>query len=575
MNSSVPALELREHQAPCEPTLRQYWRENPGDYPLIVMPPGSGKTFTACSIIQSLNLQDPTLDVLWLAHREELITQAEQSMIRTQSPAEIGVYAASLGRREIKRNTFASRDSMQKGLNLYPDYKPRLVVVDEAHNIPINEETRYRRIIGSLKDRNPKLMVVGLTATPYRENNRLLYGDDPTDLFKSIAYQVKMRPLIEKGLLLPLIVPDVDERGVIDTSHIPIANGKFHERLLREASELHHLVRIAVDEWWRLAHQKGRQSTLVYCISIKHAEQTLERFQAYGVSASIVHSKLSDAHRKESVRDFLSRKLRVLINVGVFTEGTDFPCCDCILNLRAIQSLNLYVQIFGRGTRLFEGKENCLCLDFGECVDRFGPIDEAMPPERRKKGGAIVPRTKICPECMMRVSFYVSKCPTPGCEKTWKADESKKCKKCGCECSLSAKVCPACDNLFLNHESQASTKSLMGRQNTVRTFDVQDVRGVRGKSGRTGNWYIKVVYDTEALDHEFAQQLHFDSDRSKRIAEARWRHCTHSHVPTPRSVDQAMQIIQENGNDKTFKAVTKIEVDMKGKYKDIKRIHYD
>ena len=569
------AIQLRDYQQETIDGLFNYWKEHRGHWPLVVQPTGAGKTYTFSHAILRLTKTDPRMQMLWLAHRKELLLQAEKALNNTLADP-VGMYCAALNRRKLSKITVASRDTITPSLKgKLADYTPRLVVIDEAHQVPFNEETRYRQLLAELQKRNPALMVVGLTATPFRDNNKLLYGDDKNDLFKSIAHQVKMRPLIEQGYLLPLIVPHVDERGVIDTSQIPISNGKFHERLLREASELHHLVRIAVDEWWRLAHQRGRKSTLVFCISIKHAEQTLERFQAYGVSAAIVSGKTPDNERDKIVDDFLNRRLRVLINVGVFTEGADFPCCDCILNLRAIQSLNLYVQIFGRGTRLFEGKENCLCLDFGECVDRFGPIDEAMPPERRKKGGATVPRTKICPECMMRVSFYVSKCPTPGCEKTWKADESKKCKKCGCECSLSAKVCPACDNLFLNHESQASTKSLMGRQNTVRTFDVQDVRGVRGKSGRTGNWYIKVVYDTEALDHEFAQQLHFDSDRSKRIAEARWRHCTHSHVPTPRSVDQAMQIIQENGNDKTFKAVTKIEVDMKGKYKDIKRIHYD
>ena len=67
--------------------------------------------------------------------------------------------------------------------------------------------------------------------------------------------------------------------------------------------------------------------------------------------------------RSERLDSFRNGDFPVLVNCGVFTEGTDIPNIDCILLARPTKSRNLLVQMIGRGMRLHPGKINCHVLD--------------------------------------------------------------------------------------------------------------------------------------------------------------------------------------------------------------------
>ena len=54
----------------------------------------------------------------------------------------------------------------------------------------------------------------------------------------------------------------------------------------------------------------------------------------------------------------------VLCNSMLLTEGWDCPSVDCVIVLRPTKVRSLYSQMVGRGTRLCEGKDHLLLLDF-------------------------------------------------------------------------------------------------------------------------------------------------------------------------------------------------------------------
>lgn len=58
--------------------------------------------------------------------------------------------------------------------------------------------------------------------------------------------------------------------------------------------------------------------------------------------------------------------------VGILTEGTDIPRIDCILMARPTRSSVLFQQMFGRGMRLYPGKQDCTVIDFVDNFERAG-----------------------------------------------------------------------------------------------------------------------------------------------------------------------------------------------------------
>jgi DNA repair protein RadD len=110
-----------------------------------------------------------------------------------------------------------------------------------------------------------------------------------------------------------------------------------------------------------------------------------------------------------------------LTNANVLTTGFDAPAVDLLVMLRPTLSTGLYIQMVGRGTRLAEGKANCMVLDFAGNVRRHGPVDMIEPPGR--KGGKATTkadvdevRAKICPECQSYVALNTRTCPYCGHE---------------------------------------------------------------------------------------------------------------------------------------------------------------
>jgi type I site-specific restriction endonuclease len=97
-----------------------------------------------------------------------------------------------------------------------------------------------------------------------------------------------------------------------------------------------------------------------------------------------------------------------MCNVGVLTTGFDEPSVKAIVLNRATKSLPLYLQMIGRGSRLYEGKEKFIVIDLGKNTTRHGFYDDFFDwknlfengtkkqKEAGKEGAAPI---KECPSC--------------------------------------------------------------------------------------------------------------------------------------------------------------------------------
>ncbi|MBF0140236.1 MAG: DEAD/DEAH box helicase family protein [Magnetococcales bacterium] len=274
----------------------------------------------------------------------------------------------------------------------HPSFFAQGVLVHNCHLIPRTSNTMYRRFLDDLKIINPALKIIGFTATPYRLDSGMLHkGEDA--LFDDIAYEISVRDLVDQGYLSPLISKQTDTQ--LDVTGVGTRGGEFIAGQLEQAVDKDPITQAAVEEI--VAFGQDRQSWLLFCSGVAHAEHVRDAIQARGFSCECIFGSTPQGERDSIIAAFKQGQIRALAAMNVLTTGFNAPGVDLIAMLRPTKSTGLYVQIAGRGTRLAPGKVNCLVLDFAGNVARHGPIDLVKPPSKGKGDGEAP--IKVCPIC--------------------------------------------------------------------------------------------------------------------------------------------------------------------------------
>ncbi len=407
-------LTLRDYQEFAVNSVYEYFEEHDGN-PLIVMPTGTGKSLVIAGLIQSIWMQYPGQKIIVATHVKELIEQNHRKMIEYWPTAPAGIFSAGLKRRDIKPITFAGIASVADKAEDFGHTD--LVIIDEAHLLSPKEGTRYQVFLNSLRRINPKLKVIGLTATHYRLGQGLLTeaGGLFTDTCVDMATREAFTWFIDEGYLSMLVPKRTSFE--LDVSQVRTQQGDYNQRDLQATVDKESITRAALYE----AAQTGaeRHHWLVFASGIEHAEHIADMLnKEMNISATFVHSKMDDKTRDKNIKDFKLGKYRAMVNNGILTTGFDYPEIDMIVMLRPTKSTSLWVQMLGRGTRPVyfgdfdlstrEGrigaigcgpKQDCLVLDFARNTPRLGPVnDPVLPRARGKSKGGEAP-VKVCEVC--------------------------------------------------------------------------------------------------------------------------------------------------------------------------------
>lgn len=392
-----------------------YFTQNNGN-PLVAMPTGTGKSIVIGGFCKQALEMFPSTRIMMLTHVQELVEQNADKLLKMWPTAPLGIHAAGLNQRDTKMPLIYG--SVQSAINKIEEFGFRdLLLIDEAHLLSFNAQTRYQQIIGTLKDTNPKLKVVGFTATPYRlDSGRLTdEGGIFTDICHDITTMSEFNKLIAEGYISPLVPKPTKTK--IDLSNVGIQSGDFALGDLERAFDQDHITRAALNEiiYWG----QDRKRWLIFSSGIQHCEHVAEMLESFGVPTTFVHSKVKE--RSERIKDFQAGRYRCMVNANMLTTGFDCPAIDLMGILRATLSTSLWVQMLGRGTRPAEGKANCLALDFAGNTPRLGPINDPLIPERREKGerrnaretqGAV----RLCSNCETYIHASYTVCPHCGNE---------------------------------------------------------------------------------------------------------------------------------------------------------------
>ena len=333
----------KEHQTAALQALNQA-REAGTVKGLVVLATGMGKTYLAAFDAAQFD----ATKVLFVAHREEILLQAETSFLKILPNKKVGRYSGKQKDREYDM-LFASVQTIGQAnhLNQFESTAFDFIVVDEFHHASANG---YKRL---LEHFTPKFML-GLTATPNRT--------DGSDILKlcdnNLIYQQDLFDGIKEEVLCPFTYYGIFDKEV-DYEHLPWRNGRFDPEKLSNKLATKARAKHALNEW----KEKAQSTSLAFCVSRKHADYMADYFNQQGVNAASVHSD-SSLTRSEALENLSNGDITILFSVDLFNEGVDLPQIDTVLLLRPTESKILFLQQMGRGLRQSEGKERLVILDF-------------------------------------------------------------------------------------------------------------------------------------------------------------------------------------------------------------------
>jgi superfamily II DNA or RNA helicase len=344
----VSARALRPYQELAVRNVGEAWSIHRST--LLVLATGLGKTFTAASILRE---RAKLGRILWIAHRRELISQAKDAIESIGVSCEIEMadsWASTEGGLFGQRCVIASVQTLQgKRLERWPADAFATIVIDEAHHATARS---YRDILA----RFPEAKVLGLTATPDR-GDKVGLGH----VFEAVAFEYGIREGIKEGYLSPIVQKRI-ECADLDLSDIKtvagdLAQGEL-ERALTQDAVLHQIA-------GPLVRESGGRSTIIFTAGVDQAHAMVEVMGGYtSAPVAAIDGKTPDELRARHLNAFARGDLQFIFNCAVLTEGFDAPRTSCIAVARPTKSRALYTQMIGRGTRLFEGKSDCLVLDF-------------------------------------------------------------------------------------------------------------------------------------------------------------------------------------------------------------------
>ncbi len=393
-------MKLRDYQQAAVEAAFRYFREKPGN-PCIVIPTGGGKTPVIAEVCRRTSAWGR---VCVLAHVKELLEQSVDKLRAMDAGLDVGVYSAGLGRRDTgNRIVVAGIQSVYERVEEFGAFD--LVIIDEAHLLSDDEDSRYRTFLREAMRVRPGMKVLGLTATPYRLGSGMICT--PDGILQEVCFEVGIRPLINRGYLCDLITKKPG--ASVNCDAIGVRGGEFIAGDVERAfgDELR-LQEICVDI---VRYAGDRKSVLIFAACVSHAEAIAQLLQkrtgeevgiVTGMTPSHYRAELLARFRGEEVqRDLFGEKqprLKYLVNVNVLTTGFDAPNVDCIALVRPTMSPGLYYQMVGRGLRIHAEKKHCLVLDYGENILRHGPVDNITIRQPGQPGRGTAP-VVVCPQC--------------------------------------------------------------------------------------------------------------------------------------------------------------------------------
>jgi len=402
---------------------------------LLVMATGGGKTVTSGQVIHNTVENDER--AIFMAHRKELIDQCSATLDEKLG-IDHGVIKSGHPRRDRSKPVQVA--SIQTLINR-EHWPAKLIVIDEAHR---SVAKTYVKLVQRYE--NP--IVLGLSATPYRRDGQPLgrkYNDDGDEVgfgFDAIVEVVTTQELVDQG---SLINPTVFGCANPDVSQLKVgAQGDYSAKSASKAVQKTIMHGEVITNWakicgeatgaetiWgevpidangdeiqgelfindasgktrrKVMHTNCDACTVAFLPTVEDSKNLAEQFKAAGVPSAHIDGNTPEKERKQILDDLRDRKIFVVTNCELLTEGWDLPHLECVIGARMTRSKALFKQMVGRLMRTDDDKRFAYLLDHANWTRTHGfvtdPIEHSLDGrEKRPRKGDKESPTKECPKC--------------------------------------------------------------------------------------------------------------------------------------------------------------------------------
>ena len=396
---------LRPYQEAATQATLDYLMTKSGN-PVISAAPGSGKSILIAELCRRAIEIHPATNIIIAVSAKELVRQNHEKLKSIWPEGDIGIYSAGLNKKQIRKVTFVSIQSVFRKAFKFPS--TAILICDECHHINKRQVGIWHKFIEDLRIANPDIRVVGYSGTPFRLTQGLITEGEGT-LFDEVVYDIDIISLIDAGWLSPLFSHRTETK--LDVSKVGKRNGDYIESQLQAAVNIESITQNCVTEI--VTQGQDRKCWLAFCSGIDHAFAVRDSIRARGYSCETVTGETPRVERDRIIEDYKNGLIRCVTNNAVMITGVDIPQIDLIAFLRPTQSPIIWTQGLGRGLRLADGKKDCKVLDFAGNGLYFGPLDKIKVKAKESSGEGESPK-RMCPDCMSVCHAASKECATCG-----------------------------------------------------------------------------------------------------------------------------------------------------------------
>ena len=186
------------------------------------------------------------------------------------------------------------------------------------------------------------------------------------DIFKNTAHRLNIQTAVEIGELVPVRCIRIHTN--IDLTKVRFNSVQYNIRDLESKIYVPERNTLIVDTFMEYVSNKR---TVIFCASVKHAEQIADMIRERGVQAAAVSGSMKASERREYLAKFQKGEIKALCACDLLNEGWDCPETEVLFMARPTMSKVLYTQQLGRGMRLSEGKECLIVFDFVDNASQY------------------------------------------------------------------------------------------------------------------------------------------------------------------------------------------------------------
>lgn len=318
---------------------------------IIQLATGLGKTAMAGELIRRCMQQGHVSRALFLAHRDELITQAidcfedsglapgrEQGSSRADS-----LFAANV--------VVATVQTLRNRMEQWPKDEFQLIITDEMHR---SAGRSYQMIY----DWYSHAKLIGITATIDRADKKGL------DRHTEVIYRYSLMDAIRDPLgpfLAPVRLCRIDLGADLRKVSTIGKRGDFDQGELGRAIEPY------VEKFANsIADEIGDRKSIVFMPCVNSAMAMASALNQLDVRTEWVSGERKG--KRDVVKSYKQDRWQVIVNCDMLGEGFDDPATQCVV-LKPTRSRIAYAQMVGRGTRMHPGKTHCTIIDFNHTSD--------------------------------------------------------------------------------------------------------------------------------------------------------------------------------------------------------------